>query len=309
MLNRALKYVQRQFSSELRKLVDYYGLTSADIHLYKDNIKLIKLNFTFPNKKKFYFIIKGYDLLLDIHNSYDLKITFNNNRILLYIKNVVQEIQSAEDIFILHEIYNNGVYNFSYPKKVIMIDIGLNVGYSSLYFATSKNVDKIFAFEPFTLTFEQAMKNITLNKNIANKIITFNFGLGKYEEIKELYYNYEWKGSAGIAELLTKLPTKVSVNKEKIILKPISDVYKEINLYDSTSSIGIKIDCEGAEYDFFTSLVNDPEFRRVEFIMLEWHIHGPNIFIKELLSHNFVCFSLLPKGKKTGFIYASRKNL
>ena len=56
---------------------------------------------------------------------------------------------------------------------------GMNIGITTLFYASKENVDKVFSFEPFMPTFSGAKQNVNLNKSTLDKIEVNNFGLAK----------------------------------------------------------------------------------------------------------------------------------
>ena len=93
------------------------------------------------------------------------------------------------------EIFLNKNYAVNFSRDAVLIDIGLNRGIASLFFATYPNIKKIYAFEPFKPTFELAKKNLELNLQLSEKIHAYNFGLGKAETMLELPYMDTANGS------------------------------------------------------------------------------------------------------------------
>ena len=77
---------------------------------------------------------------------------------------------------------------------------------------------------------------------------------------------------------------------------------------DNESPIGIKIDCEGAEYAIIPLLVNLKVFTRVKWILMEWHFKGPDAITELLNNHGFAIVSLNPRSNGSGTIYAFRIN-
>lgn len=67
---------------------------------------------------------------------------------------------------IFYEIYYNEEYNINCPTNSIVIDIGLNVGMATLFFANKEFVSKVYAFEPDKNVYEKALYNIGLNEKI-----------------------------------------------------------------------------------------------------------------------------------------------
>ena len=106
-------------------------------------------------------------------------------------------ITSAEELFILKEIWVDDCYNFDSNRACVVIDIGMNVGIASLHFASKNNVSKVYSYEPVTPTFKQGIVNFDLNKALKTKIEAYNFGLGIKNETLQLTFNPNYKGSVG----------------------------------------------------------------------------------------------------------------
>ena len=68
------------------------------------------------------------------------------------------------------EILVDEVYSFDCTGDAIVIDIGMNRGIASLYFAAKDNILNVYAFEPFGPTRALAQRNLELNPELARKI-------------------------------------------------------------------------------------------------------------------------------------------
>ncbi len=49
---------------------------------------------------------------------------------------------------IFTDIFNNDNYNMNIGADSIIVDIGMNVGIATLFFALKQNVKKIYSYEP-----------------------------------------------------------------------------------------------------------------------------------------------------------------
>lgn len=108
------------------------------------------------------------------------------------------------------------------PDNAVITDIGSNIGNHTLYWllSSSKNVQKVYAFEPVKNTFDILSKNIGLN-NLQNKAILFNCGLfdkNTNGEIKS--YSVDNIGGThlkeGNGDILLKRLDDIEFNEEKI---------------------------------------------------------------------------------------------
>lgn len=98
--------------------------------------------------------------------------------------------------WIANEIFNAKIYNF--PKSIhallfgkkqqyVLLDIGCNRGYASLYFALQDWCKKIFAFELFPETCKQARQNLKLNPALESKITFCEYGLSSKEILNKAH--------------------------------------------------------------------------------------------------------------------------
>lgn len=110
----------------------------------------------------------------------------------------------------------------------------------------------------------------------------------------------------GIPSRVITEKNEKTVRKEKIHLRAIDEVLREIKVKYETSKIVVKIDCEGSEYDIVRSLNEKSLLADLDFIMIEWHIDGPDELIWLLNKSRFSCFSFNSHRKDVGMIYAVR---
>ena len=193
----------------------------------------------------------------------------------------------------LLEVFHNKDYEIYFNREAILIDLGLNIGMTTLYFAKNKNIKKIYSFEPFTPTYDLAIKNIEKNPILKAKIETFNYGLDKEEKEIEMPYSSEISGCMSTTFNPFKINTEICKTVEKIekiqtkkaseILKPIINKHVKKN-----ELIILKIDTEGAEFAIFEDLEKEKLFNHVDIIMLEYHFKSPKELENILLKNNFI---------------------
>ena len=118
------------------------------------------------NLKKHFFLLEGFIYLRALLAD-GLNLSFENEKIILSNQTFSFNILTSEEIFKLHEIFHLNMYNFSLPHKSILIDIGMNVGFGSLYFASKPSIEKVFSYEIFPETYKLAIQNIDLNPMLA----------------------------------------------------------------------------------------------------------------------------------------------
>ena len=305
---RGLTSIKMMFADPVRQLARFHGLDANEFEFNKvlNTIRLEKIKLELPNQPRLHFLIKRYRILTDLQEQLNAKFVYENESILVRFANLELEIDTEQDLSVINEIFILCVYNFHFPDNCVMVDIGMNVGFASLFFANNKKVEKVFSYEPFKPTFAQAQKNIKRNQYQSIKIEAYNFGLSGEEKTLEIDYSYEKNASVGINGMSEFYIGKVKTEKQIIEIKTITALFDIINAHNDTANIGIKMDCEGAEYEMIPQLVVNPNFSKVKFIMLEWHFKGGEANIEKLSSNGFCCFSFNPMNKETGLIYATR---
>ena len=235
----------------------------------------------------------------------ELKITNHDNGFIFSFSDVSIFVESPEEIFIISEVFVEYDYNFTSTKNCIVIDIGANIGISSLFFSRLKFVDKIYSFEPVPQTYQQAKNNISNNKSISKVTQLHNFGLGKNNRSEVFIFNKEMKGNTGVRGLLSPSYAANSNNftEVKVSIRDTSEIITQIKNDNNGEKIVVKMDCEGAEYEIFDNLTNSGVLNDIDVFMIEWHDKGPAEIENALINAHFNCFSR-NLGANSGMIYA-----
>jgi len=220
-----------------------------------------------------------------------------NDHLLATIHGITCNIQTQEELFILKEIFHDTNYAFHTLNQVNVIDIGMNVGFASLYFANHSQVKNVFGYEPFKPTYQQALRNFQLNPELAQKIIPFNVGLSNQNQKLTVDYAPQFRGQASVRGLRRIRSTIKESQKEPIQLAQIGDALR------IPGPLVLKIDCEGSEYDIVPALVRSSHIHKVERILIEWHEHGPQSLVKVL--QPFFNIVTLNQGR-TGILFGVR---
>lgn len=231
---------------------------------------------------------------------------------ILKVNELNLNVTCLEEEYIVDDIFFRKTYDFlSNWNDIIVIDIGMNVGYASLFFASKKNVEKVYAYEPFENTFNIAKNNFKINDEyISNKIHCYNYGVGDRDYIGESLYDtqlkgcmstvYDWKEINNVIDT-NKLKLSFEVKSVENIIKPIIDKYK------STNKIILKLDCEGSEYCIIDELEKNKLLCEIDSIILEYHYKGSEKISSTLIENEFIVFnSVDDKEHNTGILRAVR---
>jgi FkbM family methyltransferase len=173
---------------------------------------------------------------------------------------------SREDLTVFDEIWMRNVYNFSSPSKTVVIDIGMNVGLASLYFARMPWVEKVYAFEPFDQPYLRAISNFEINPDLRQKIKPHKFGLsGKSETLNVL--------SSSIATISTSIRGLRHGDRQAIEIRDACQIFKGIiqEHEGADVSLVVKMDCEGSEFEILERLAACSMIREFRIFMIEWH--------------------------------------
>ncbi|HZZ63309.1 MAG TPA: FkbM family methyltransferase [Roseiarcus sp.] len=199
-------------------------------------------------------------------------------------------IKHQEDFHIITEVFRLNNYNFVNRGAACVIDVGMNVGIASLYFAKMPQVSVVHSFEPFSWPFARALENFALNPELSSKIRPNRVGLAEKSEVtrvrcSESTIGTSIRGNNGPDE------DNISIQEASEALKPIFDEALRCG-----QAIVLKMDCEGSEFAILDSLHRSKLLLDVKILMMEWHKwwsppEKTNQNIVEILSRNgFVVF-------------------
>lgn len=185
--------------------------------------------------------------------------------ILLPYKGRIIQLKDALENGAIYEIFIEEAYKGLAVTGSNIIDIGANIGDSSIYFALN-GAKRVVAIEPQNKSYRSLISNIELN-GLKDVIMPIRAGVSSRHEIS-VVNSSEDNPTGG-----------TSLNKEKG-----NEALEMINLHyiieNFLSDVNLlKIDCEGCEYDFFlhASIEDLKEFNR---IMVEYHYGSEKILNK-----------------------------
>ena len=149
-----------------------------------------------------------------------------------------------------------GDYDFLQPiKDNTVIDIGMNIADSSIYFALNE-ASFVIGLEPYKYSYEMALENIEIN-DLKGKILPLHAGYGR----------------DGIIEVEDKVSDIGSVLEEhkggiKIPLLSLSKLLEQYQ-YNISGELLLKMDCEGCEYSILYE--NESVLKKFSRIIIEYH--------------------------------------
>ena len=143
------------------------------------------------------------------------------------------------DHFIFYNYYDHSLELFFEEAKNanVILDIGANIGWTALRFASANPNANIIAFEPHPLSFQRAKDNFDRN-NFSN-ILCLNIGLGESSSILKIYELMD--NNSGMNRIVLE---ELDRPFKEVKIERLDDVLKSINIHQVDL---IKMDVEGFE--------------------------------------------------------------
>lgn len=271
-----------------------------------DNKLIIKQTGISLTKREFEYFFNDLGTVLNFFNNVHVK--REDNKLIACAmgagKKVNILIDRQEVVALINELFLEEGYRIECSEDFIVIDIGMNMGLASLYFASKDNVRMVYGFEPFPAPYQAAVQNFSLNPEIKNKIVSEMAGLGKLDEILKVAFDTNsvlTSSTSVIVDSKAKSFVNVKICNVSTALKSI------IEKHSGKQKILLKIDCEGAEYEIIEDLKSSGLLSNVDAIILEWHMKGAEPILKVLNAHSFLSYTRkLPHSFPIGLIYATK---
>lgn len=308
----------RFFGLKFEKTISSFGNKYAFYNLRKNEYQIDgkfiffkKLNLKIPIAAAAP-ILERYQEALNLKQKADFNFYWKNDAIIIASPKLEFKINDEEELFILAEIFLEGSYNLLSPtrKRIALIDVGMNVGITSLFYASKENVDYVFSFEPFLPTFTLAKQNISLNEKYQAKIHANNFGLAKNDGELKIDYSPKQKGRMGFHGLPESSIYKSKAHSQQTIqLKNAPNEFLKIKKTLFNYFVVCKIDCEGAEYEIIESLQEGDLLSFINVFFIEWHEIIPSEIVSTLTSNNYNVINTSFKLLNSGMIYAVKNEV
>ena len=254
-----IRYWKRFFWEQIKFIQRFSNYFQIASKLLKNQFPIIIKIKNFDNLE-----IKSYNaayFLSHVSNFKNVQFDIEKDLVIIPKKN-----KKNNELFIkFHGGINNGDLIHSYLKsdykdlpvsEKIILDIGMNIGDSSIYFIMN-GAKKVIGIEPFPKTFELASKNIVENK-LQDKIELVLAGCSSKEGTIRI--DSELEGS--VDNTLDE-----SKNGYEIPLITLEGIIEKFEI--PKNSI-LKIDCEGCE-DEIISTVSMDVIRHFSDIQIEYH--------------------------------------
>ncbi|QIW24507.1 FkbM family methyltransferase [Sulfolobus sp. S-194] len=261
---------------------------------YFSNNKLINLGGVLIDKGAFALLarelsngrIKSFKILRDkiIVNDYSVDITKSNlshSTLLLsaiYNWNVHENYVEKNGIklkslnYSAIEIFEYGIYNVIDVKNREVVDIGANIGDSTIFF-TLKGAKEVIGLEPLPDIYKEAIENVKLNE--LKNITLINAAIGSKKGKIKVPCNLG-SGNSGSFNVSYTREEKCEVN-----IITLSEILPD-------DPYLLKMDCEGCEEDVILNSYDDVV--KFQNLLFEMHFKGKKERkILEKLNSNFEC--------------------
>ena len=305
--NNTIDLVKSNFNDNHRDIRNIKRILDSQVDINKNLDLAVKLYVGNYNECKKYFFNDNEQLLSKYLDTDDLFRTcfFNNIKFLSYSPAENKILLKTKEGIILAT--NNRFYTikevigfdgYSVPQlyqfdDFIVFDVGMNRAYASLRFAQFNNCSAVYGFEIDKNTYDKAIYNINLNKELSDKITPFNIGLSNKNESVNMYYLEGADGINTVEEDLVNIQyeMKEDINKVKsktVKVKKSSEILGNlIKTKKNNSKVILKIDTEGSEYDIIDDLIESKLIYKIDLILGEGHRFNNRDLSKELSDLGF----------------------
>lgn len=216
-------------------------------------------------------------------------------------------VASLSNMAVLYEVFIEEIYAVELKgENLLVIDIGMNVGVASQYFAQMPGVKAVYGYEPFPETCQEAVENVKMNAAISDKIVCNSYGVSNVSEVREISLFDSGLLSASTIENADNTYGRSATRTVTVQLKSITEIFDELFPQFPNSPVLLKIDCEGEEYAIFDCLKDTQYLDKVTCVLIEWHEKGAAPIAEVLKQHNFQMLHLPHATANCGMIYGFR---
>lgn len=241
----------------------------------------------------------------------------NAVRLAVRVNGIMIMIQSEDEFCNVYDTLVNQVWNYAVNngRQDVVLDVGMNIGDSVLYFLNRRNVKKVYGYEPFRKTYADAAENLRDYLQYTERVEIFPYGISGENVERVIGFNkdmscgqstiidiregaYEWYRNAGLVQAEYEEQESVQVRDAAEVFRPIIQNFEGCNII-------LKMDCEGEEYAILERLADEQLLEQFTMIMLEWHYKGRDSILKRLSEEGYTYWYQDREGNR-GMIYACR---
>lgn len=205
-------------------------------------------------------------LTLDHLQKRGVDLDVNADRVIGSVDGIRFHFFSKEEFQVVDEVYIFNTYNVISDREKLVVDIGMNTGHASLFFAKQRSVIEVHSYEPFSIPFNRAKSNFIINLPFAEKIHANHYGLGGSDEETTVLSCEENTISTSIRGAHSGTPETISIRSASRELSILVESARARNL-----DLVVKMDCEGSEFQIMEALERDDLLSKIDVMMIEWH--------------------------------------
>ena len=191
------------------------------------------------------------------HSNVNIDINSNDDTIAGTLKFTYKKrplVFSVDEWTDVIEVFLEEGYKFLDVENENVIDIGTNIGDSTIYFAVN-NAKRVLGLEPYPHSYSMALKNLEQNDIGKEKVILLNAGYGEDGLIK---VKTNVTNTHGTNLKSSNEGTEIRTISLKTLLKE----------YDYESPV-LKMDCEGCEYNLLKE--DNDTLKKFKRMQIEYH--------------------------------------
>jgi FkbM family methyltransferase len=302
-----------------RKLVaNYINARDVQFNQKTGGLSLKRLNLQISKEQDY--LLESYYWALELAEKRNARFHRNERgELLVDVAGLCAFIETAEDNLILKELLVDGIYNVSFSRPAVVLDVGMNAGLASLYFASQPDV-VVVGYEPCAKTYDRTLRNIALNPNLSPKIKPIKAEIGDANfRTTAMSLSREAARPNHLSDR-TALGDGSAFEYEEIKVQDAAEVLNSIVADYPGREVVVKIDLERSGYfidgisesHVITRLGASGKLELVETIMLQWHRskpkHAPPVLARPLSDNGYKVFLLGPYHPSEGMLYAVRQD-
>ncbi|RYF87443.1 MAG: FkbM family methyltransferase [Chitinophagaceae bacterium] len=313
-MKQLLKKTTQKFGFTIARTISSYNNPFAEFGIERESFEtrddgyfFKELNIFLKEDQLNSILLTGYSYARNIVQIANGKFLFVEDELFLQLGNLRFQLDEFEELYILNEIFVEGCYNINTQENdCVLIDIGMNVGFSSLYFSQREEFKKIYSYEPFEETYLLAKRNLNLNPAYQQKIQANNFGLSKADGLLKVAYSNEARGRMGVNGVPSDMVTATKEDRT-LELKDAKHVLEPIFAANSDKCFVLKCDCEGAEYEIIERMNEAGLLKKISYCMVEWHYKSPETLVMCLKANGFTTITTTFEHHNAGIIYGFKR--
>lgn len=253
-----------------RNLIPFDSVLLTPDHMLL--LRLANSSIKLPKTPGAFRLLSGYPLLYDLEAYTGCRAVWDEQRdvLALHWGNATYLADSFEELHTLWEIYFSGDYDFCPADSMVVVDVGANVGFTSIFLADVNPELVVVGCEPVPENYAKALKNLAANPHLSQRINFHNFGLFSEDGKKTITSEVgnRVRSSIVIDQSHNALGTTESIPVE---VRRASSFIREVRELNPGRRIVIKMDCEGSEYHILRNLEADGELGLISGFLMEWH--------------------------------------